>query len=226
MRDLYVKQLRLGPMDNFVYLIGAPESPEVAVVDPAWDVGAILRAAEADGKTITHALLTHGHHDHINGVEELLNRTKARVVVQRDELDFFETLRPFASEALPVRGGDVVEVGPLQVKCIHTPGHTPGSQSFHVGDALISGDTLFIHGCGRCDLRGGDAATLYDTLEHTLTRLPDRTLLYPGHDYADRPVAPLREVKQENPYLQVHDPQQFIALRAGPRPKPLPRRDH
>lgn len=227
MTDLYLKQLQLGPMENFVYLLGDAGAKEVAVVDPAWDVDAILRAAEADGKVVTHALVTHSHFDHVNGVEELLNRTKAKVVAQREEIDFSETLRGFGSELLPVRGGDVVKVGPLEVKCIHTPGHTPGSQTFYVGDALVTGDTLFIHGCGRCDLQGGDPAQMFDTLENTLSRLPDRTLLYPGHDYADRPVAPLSEVKEENPYLQVHDLQEFIALRMGPRrPAPiLKRRD-
>lgn len=217
MPELYLKQLKLGPMENFVYLLGAKDSSEVAVIDPAWEPEQILAAAEADGKVITHLLVTHSHGDHVNAIAPLLEKTKAKVVAHREEVEFSEVLRGFKSELSPVRGCDVVNVGPLAVQCLHTPGHTPGSQCFHVDGALVSGDTLFINACGRCDLRGGDPEAMFRTLDTTLSRLPAETVLFPGHDYADVPTAPLSQVRASNPYLQVHDLSAFIALRMKPR---------
>ncbi len=93
-----------------------------------------------------------------------------------------------ASDLVPVEGGDTIAVGNVPVSFVHTPGHTPGSQCFLVAGNLISGDTLFIGSCGRTDLPGSDPADLYRSLNDTLRNLPDDTVLYPGHNYADRPT--------------------------------------
>jgi glyoxylase-like metal-dependent hydrolase (beta-lactamase superfamily II) len=111
----------------------------------------------------------------------------------------------------------VVKVGPLEVKLLHTPGHTPGSQCVLCGDALVSGDTLFINACGRCDLKGGNPEDMYRSITGVLMRLPDTTRLFPGHDYADVPVAELGAVKQSNPYFQFHDLPSFVEFRMRPR---------
>jgi glyoxylase-like metal-dependent hydrolase (beta-lactamase superfamily II) len=213
MPELYLKQLLLGPMENFVYLIGAAGAKEVAVIDAAWEPRQILEAAERDGKVVTHLLVTHSHFDHVNGLEQMLEHTQARVVANRDEVDFSDPLRAFGKDLLAVQAGEVVQVGPLGVRCLHTPGHTPGSQCFHVEDSLLSGDTLFIRACGRCDLPGGDPEKMFDSLVQVLSRLPDRTTLYPGHDYADRPISTIGDEKRDNPYLQAHDLKGFLALR-------------
>ncbi len=215
--SLYLRQLELGPMQNFVYLVGARDSSEVAVVDPAWEVPHIVEAAARDGKTITHVLVTHGHYDHVNGIEELLEKCKARVVVQQAELDFNEYLRGFGSDLLAVKAGHRVTVGKSEIACVHTPGHTPGSQCFHVSGSLVSGDTLFIGACGRCDFDGGDAEQMYRSLTGTLMAMDPGTVLYPGHNYADRPTSTLADEKQSNPYLQFHDLQSFVRYRMRPR---------
>jgi glyoxylase-like metal-dependent hydrolase (beta-lactamase superfamily II) len=213
--DLYLRQLKLGPMDNFVYLVGARDAKEVAVIDPAWDVAAIEQAAREDGKTIVCAAVSHCHKDHINGVPELLSRHDVPVYAQKEELAFSEDLRAMNVSAL--EPGDTFSVGPLRLKALHTPGHTPGSQCFHVDDALVSGDTLFINGCGRCDLRGGNPEDMYRTISQVLAKLPDGTKLLPGHDYADVPVDSLANVKAKNPYFQLHDLASFVAFRMRPR---------
>lgn len=214
----YLRQLKLGPMDNFVYLLGARGSPEVAVIDPAWDLPAIERAAQEDGKRLTAAIVSHCHRDHINALPELLARHDVPVYAQKEEADFSEDLRKSAGDALRATApGEVVRVGPLEVKLLHTPGHTPGSQCVLCGDALVSGDTLFINACGRCDLKGGNPEDMYRSLTGVLMRLPDATRLFPGHDYADVPVAEMGAVKGANPYFQFHDLESFVAYRMRPR---------
>src|ERR1700722_10907376 len=156
MASLYVRQLRLGPMDNFVYLVGPPDGATCAVIDAAWDVDAVIAAAAKDGRTVTHALVTHCHDDHINGLSPLLAKQGVRVVAQGAEVAFSPELAALKSDLQVVGAGDHVDVGGLSIRCLLTPGHTPGSQCFQVGDALVTGDTLFIGACGRCDLDGGD----------------------------------------------------------------------
>jgi glyoxylase-like metal-dependent hydrolase (beta-lactamase superfamily II) len=212
----YLKQLQLGPMDNFVYLVGDDGGDTCAVVDPAWDVDAIVAAAAADGRRLTHALVTHHHGDHTNGLIPLLERQAIRVVVQRAELDAAAHLARLSDAILPVTGGDVLELGKLKVTCIHTPGHTPGSQCFQFGDALATGDTLFIGACGRCDLPGGDVEAMFDSLSR-LRALSPRTQILPGHDYGETPTDTLESQLLVNPYLHLARRDAFIALRTRPR---------
>jgi glyoxylase-like metal-dependent hydrolase (beta-lactamase superfamily II) len=214
---LYLRQLLVGPMENFVYLLGSTDAKEVAVVDPAWDVEAIERAASQDGKTISCAILSHCHFDHINGIPDLLSRHDVPVYAQKAEIDFSPQLRDLASSIKRLAPGDEIPVGPLKIKALHTPGHTPGSQCFYCGGSLVSGDTLFIKACGRCDLPGGDPEAMHRSLTQVLAKLPDETKLFPGHDYADVPVSTIADEKKENPYLQFSDLSSFLSYRMRPR---------
>jgi len=215
---LYFKQFELGPMQNYVYLIGSGETRKVAVVDAAWQIDTILRVAAEDDVEITHALVTHTHPDHvggrfsgidIEGVTELLNKCKAKVVVHKSEAEFLKGLSP--SDLIKTESGDKIDVGGMEIQLLHTPGHTPGSQCFLVDDRIVSGDTLFIGACGRVDLPGGSPEDLYYSLTQKLMALPDDTILFPGHNYSDRPASTLGEEKQSNPYFQFHSLKQFLA---------------
>lgn len=214
---LYVRQLALGPMKNFVYLVGASGSREVAVVDPAWDVAAVEAAAAQDGKRLSAVFLTHHHFDHLNGVPELLTRHDVPVYVQRAERDFAEAVQKLGSSVHPVGPGARVQVGPLEITCVHTPGHTPGSQCLFCSGALVSGDTVFVNACGRCDLGGGDAAQMHDSLHRVLGALPGETVLYPGHDYGDVTVSSLERERAKNPYFLLTELPAFLAHRNRPR---------
>jgi glyoxylase-like metal-dependent hydrolase (beta-lactamase superfamily II) len=194
-------------MQNFVYLLGCPATHECAVIDPAWDMDAVLRAAQADDYRITHAIITHTHPDHVNGLGALLEAGGCRIHVQRAEAEFLRGLG-LGSDLVPMDAGDTIRVGTLPVKLLHTPGHTPGSQCFLVDDKLISGDTLFVGSCGRCDLPGGDAEEMYRSLTERLMALPDATLLYPGHNYGPRPTSSLGDERRTNPFMQ------FTSLKA------------
>ncbi|HYY16911.1 MAG TPA: MBL fold metallo-hydrolase, partial [Gammaproteobacteria bacterium] len=151
--SIYLKQVELGPMANYVYFIGDPKTRQVAVVDPAWDVDRIVEMAQEQDLTIAKILITHSHFDHINGVEGLLDRTKAKVYINKAEAEFMKAVWP---DLVKVGSGDTTNVGDVQITFLHTPGHTPGSQCFLVQNNLISGDTLFIGACGRCDLPGSN----------------------------------------------------------------------
>ncbi|MBM4253426.1 MAG: MBL fold metallo-hydrolase [Deltaproteobacteria bacterium] len=210
--DLYLKQLLVGPMANFAYLVGSRSKRECMVVDPAWDIEAITKAAEADGMTITGALVTHYHPDHcgghiwghdIQGIAELMATKHVPVYVQAEEAEGIVKVTGVSRNDLKIcRSGDKIDIGGVAIKVIHTPGHTPGSQCFLCEDRLISGDTLFISGCGRVDLPGGNADQLYDSLSNKLAKLPADTILLPGHNYDPEPSATMADVKARNPYLQ------------------------
>jgi len=210
----YLRQLQLGPMENFVYLVGADDSPATAVIDPAWDVDAVLEAARADGRTLTDALVSHHHYDHCNGLVPLLERVPVRVWAHARDAEHLP--REVRSEVKPLSGGDAVEVGSLSIRALHTPGHTPGSTCFQLADALFAGDTLFVNACGRCDLPGGDVAQMFDSLSR-LSRIGDEVRLYPGHDYGDVPVSTIGRERGQNPYFQLLGSlEEFVRQRTRP----------
>ncbi len=210
--SVYLKQLELGPMANYVYFIGDPTTREVAVVDPAWEVDRILALAAEHDLTITKILITHSHFDHINGVEGLLHRIKAKVFIHKTEAEFMQAVWP---ELVKVDSGDTTRVGAVEITFLHTPGHTPGSQCFLAQNHLISGDTLFIGACGRCDLPGSNPEDMYDSLTQKLAKLDDRTLVFPGHNYAARPYSTIADEKRFNPYLQFQSLQDFLRRGMG-----------
>jgi hydroxyacylglutathione hydrolase len=212
---LYVRQLKLGPMENFVYLVGADGARETAIVDPAWDVAAGLRAAEEEGRTITHALISHHHFDHVNGLPQVLAQGGIRVFAHRADVP---KLAPeLQREVTPLDAGDAVEVGPLRIAAMHTPGHTPGSTCWHAGEGLFAGDTVFVNACGRCDLAGGDPEQMFQSLKR-VSQLPDEVRLFPGHDYGDVPVSSVARERERNPYFQkLSSLTDFVAYRMRPR---------
>lgn len=215
---LYFKQIEVGPMQNYVYLIGSTETRKAAVVDAAWEIDSILRIAQQDDMEITHALVTHTHPDHvgggfagmeIDGATELLEKCKAKVVVHKAEAEFIKGLSP--SDMIKSDNGDKIDVGGVEIELMHTPGHTPGSQCFLVDGRVVSGDTMFIDACGRVDFPGGNPEQMYYSLTQKLAALPDGTVLFPGHNYAAKPYATIGEQKQTNPYLRFASLKQFLA---------------
>jgi glyoxylase-like metal-dependent hydrolase (beta-lactamase superfamily II) len=215
--NLYFKQIEMGPMQNFVYLIGSAETRKVAVVDAAWEIDKIFRLAAEDDLVITHAFVTHTHPDHvggrfagveIEGVTELLSKCKAKVVVHKAEAEFLKALS--SSDLIKAESGDKIDVGGVEIRLLHTPGHTPGSQCFLVENRIVSGDTLFIGSCGRVDLPGSNPEQMYYSLTQKLKALPDDTILFPGHNYSDTPTSTMGKQKQSNPYFQFHSLKQFL----------------
>jgi len=210
--DIYLKQMEIGPMQNFQYFIGCAKTRQVAVVDPAWDIDRLVSEAESDELQILMILLTHGHPDHMEGAAGLSKRFDIPAYISQDEAPFY---MPHLQRLHHLSNGEKISIGKITVECIATPGHTPGGMCFRAGDVLITGDTLFIDGCGRCDLPGGDPQQMYDTLYHVIKKLPDSLIVYPGHSYGPSSSATLGRQKQTNPYLTCAGKKDFLEHRMG-----------
>ena len=239
---LYFRQLLAGrdfarsdpiarQMVNFAYLIGDRETGEALAVDPAYAPGDLVDLLAADGMRLTGVLATHYNPDHVGGdmmgfsivgLPALLELVDVPVHVQADEARLVTAVTG-VTDALVAHGhGDVVSVGAVDIELIHTPGHTPGSQCFlvdgclpggrGVSPLLIAGDTLFLEGCGRTDLPGGDPEALYDSLTQRLAKVSDDTVLYPGHLYAADPSATMGETRARNYVFRPRNAAEWMAM--------------
>ena len=233
---LYFKQLLSGrdfgnsdnlakQMVNFVYLIGDRETGESVIVDPAYDIDALLGVLEEDGMRCSGVLATHYHPDHVGGsmmgydivgVKELLEQVSVPIHAQKEEAEFITKVTGLESkDVMEHSSGDIVNVGEIKIELIHTPGHTPGSQCFLVENRLVAGDTLFLEGCGRTDLPGGDPAALYDSLHNRLSKVPDEATLFPGHLYSPEPSAQMGHTRQQNYVFLPRTEEQWLTMFAG-----------
>ncbi len=221
-RDFATDDLIAQQMVNFAYLIGDNETKEAVIVDPAYDVAGLISILEADGMTLTGVLGTHYHADHIggnmmgyriNGITDLVERVDVPVHVQAPETEFVTKTTGLSTDQLVGhQSGDRVRVGQVEIELIHTPGHTPGSQCFLVEDHLVSGDTLFLDGCGRTDLPGGDAEELYHSLTTRLAKVPDDAVLFPGHLYSPQPSRSMGETRSLNVVYKPKSVEQWLMM--------------
>lgn len=219
-----IVQVEVGLLQNFNELIADPASGECAVVDPAYEPDRLLRLAAERSLRLTTVLVTHTHHDHIDAVEAICAATAAVVRVGAREADNVHRAAPSA-RVVPVADGEEVPIGGLRLRAISTPGHTVDGMSYYTGEAVITGDTLFVGGVGRTDFPGGDPGTLFRSLQKILA-LPEETRVYPGHDYGATPTSTVAWERDTNPYLRCRTAEEFIALRTGrnpPRPTRGPR---
>ncbi len=210
-------------MVNFAYAVGDRATGEALLVDPAYSPRELVDIVEGDGLRVTGVMATHYHADHVGGslgrefdipgIVELLQTTDVPVHVQAPEVQWVRERTGVGADSLVAHGsGDVVSVGEFGVTLIHTPGHTPGSQCLLVNGCLISGDTLFLDGCGRTDLPGSDPEEMFRTLTQRLADVPDDTVLYPGHLYSAEPSAPMAEVRRHNRALVPATAEQWLAM--------------
>ena len=227
---LYFRQLLSGrdfakgdpvaeQMVNFVYLIGDRQTKECMVVDPAYAIADILEIVDQDEMKLTGVLATHYHPDHvggsmmgmkIQGVADLLEKCQIPIHINKHETKWVaRTTGLNENDLVQHEGGDKVSVGDVSITFVHTPGHTPGSQCFLVEQRLVAGDTLFLDGCGRTDLPGGNPGDLYTSLQ-TLASLPAATIVCPGHQYSALPTANLGDVVSTNHVFRPSSQQQWL----------------
>lgn len=199
---LVVHQMKLGPMDNFVYIIGNRHRGICAVIDPAWNVPAILANSIMLGLRITKILFTHNHNDHSNGLSELIKS----LYMAETEICMLEEEAVFTGfnhkHFVPLLDQEIIQLGNgLDIKTFHTPGHTPGAACYHINGHLFTGDTLFVNDCGRTDLKGSSPEAMKQSLQKILATFPGSTIIYPGHDYGPTKTATLSQQKKTNPCL-------------------------
>ncbi|MCP8306355.1 MAG: MBL fold metallo-hydrolase [archaeon] len=193
-------QMLIGFMANFTYLIGDEKSRLSVVVDPAGDVERILKEAEKHNLKIKYIINTHAHFDHTNGNKELASRTGARIIMHEKSRD---------EKEISVGDGSIIEVGDLKIKVIHTPGHAPESVCLLLDKKLLTGDTLFVGGCGRADFLESDPKELYRSLQK-LMKLDEDIQVYPGHDYGEKPSSTIGYEKENNYALNFRTEEEFV----------------
>jgi glyoxylase-like metal-dependent hydrolase (beta-lactamase superfamily II) len=225
-RDFAVGDALATSMRNFTYALGDRETGEAVLVDPAYRPSELVDLVAADGMTLIGVIATHYHPDHVGGtlmgeqhvagVAELLTLVAVPVHVQAEEAEWLTKSAGVAPDALSLHhDGDQLDVGSSALTLLHTPGHTPGSQCVLVDGRLLSGDTLFIDGCGRTDFPGGDATEMYKSLSERLGHVNDETVLFPGHLYAPESSMAMGEVRARNFVLAPKSREEWLAMFAS-----------
>jgi glyoxylase-like metal-dependent hydrolase (beta-lactamase superfamily II) len=198
---MFVKMFTVGMLATNCFLVGDKDSGEAVVIDPGFDreseAQAIFDEVDRNGFQIKYIINTHGHPDHNGGNRVLKDRSRALILVH--EADASILSGPPADRKL--RDGDLIEVGNVKLRVIHTPGHSPGSMALVAADHVFSGDTLFAGSIGRYDLPGGSVEELVNSLKTKLLTLPDYVKVCPGHG----PVTSIGEERRSNPFLQNFD---------------------
>jgi hydroxyacylglutathione hydrolase len=220
-RDFAVGDPVATQMVNFSYLIGDAGRREAVLVDPAYAPADLLSVLAADDITLTGVLVTHHHPDHVggdlmgyqlSGLADLLAKAPVPVHVNRHEAEWVRrTTGVSATDLTEHDHDDVVQVGDVPIRLLHTPGHTPGSQCFLVDGKLVAGDTLFLQGCGRTDFPGGDPDAMYHSLR-ALAELTGDPVVHPGHQYSPEAKAPLSEVRRTNMVFRPNSLEQFRSM--------------
>ena len=188
---MIIKQLEVGYMDNFCYIVGCEKTRKALVVDPGSDVERILSAAEKEGLAIVKIVNTHGHGDHTAGNAKLKSLTGAKIIIHERDADRY----PEAD--IQLSNEETLQLGEITFEIIHTPGHTPGGICLHAQGNLFTGDTLFVGDSGRTDLAGGHRPTLGKSIRR-LMKLPHDTIIWPGHNYGPTPSSTIHWEKRNN----------------------------
>jgi len=208
---MIVRQIKVGKMAVFCYLIGDKDSKTCALVDPASETKKILMQAKAEGYRVTHVINTHGHSDHTSGNADIIRSTHASLLIHTaDSVRLTKILHKAFSRILGGKGsppadrllnqGDRVTIGKTELQVIHTPGHTPGSICLYATGHVFTGDTLFVGAVGRTDLPGGSHQQLVHSVREKIYSLPDNTIIWPGHDYGVSSNSTVLQEKTTNPY--------------------------
>jgi hydroxyacylglutathione hydrolase len=199
---MYFKQV-IQRGDNFSYIIADDATKEAAIVDPSFNADAIIRILRDQNLNVKYIINTHHHSDHTASNEDFRSNFGAKVVAHK---------LANVNKDISVVDGEVIRVGEIVIKVIHTPGHTPDSICLLVDDKLLTGDTLFVGECGRTDLPSGSAEDMYHSLFGKLMKLDDNITVYPGHDYGPKPYSTIGIERRTNYTLRKRTVDEFIAF--------------
>ncbi|MBI2208233.1 MBL fold metallo-hydrolase [Candidatus Woesearchaeota archaeon] len=205
------EQIAVGHMQNFAYVIGDKKTKEAAVVDPAWENGKILNITKKYNLKINKILITHTDFDHIDGVKGMAKITNAAVYVHKNGEKDIKNLG--VNKIKTIDEGDEIDIGKIKLTVLYTPGHKPSCVCFLIGtNKMLTGDTLFVEGCGRIDMLGGDIKKQYESLQR-LKQMDENIEIYPGHDYGSMPSSTIKHEKENNPFLRCRSFEEFSTMR-------------
>ena len=205
-----IKAFDVGPMQNLVYVISDKKTNFAAIVDPAWDLKEVYLYIDKNNLELKNILLTHSHNDHVNAIDQILLKFDLSIHLNHKEKIFWN--KSYDNFKINY-GGDIIKLGSTEIKSIYTPGHTPGSTCYQIGNNLIAGDTLFVFGCGRCDLHGGNPEEMFMTLKNLKSSLDEKTIILPGHDYSVKRSSTMNEQKLGNPFFHFDSLDKFVEYR-------------
>ena len=194
-------------MANFTYILADEDKSEAAVIDPSWDLEKIFAVLKNNGWKVKYIINTHTHFDHILGNLEVAAFTGAKIVQHKNSTQ---------PNNIPVEDGQIITIGKIMIRIIHTPGHSKDSMSLVVNKKLVlTGDTLFIGNCGRVDLPGSDASEMYDSLFEKISNLDESLIVYPGHNYGPTQTSTIGQEKKTNYVLKTRSREDFLRFMAS-----------
>ena len=210
---MVVKQYEVGNFAVFCYLIGDEETQEGLFIDPADDAKKLLSEAKSQGiNKINYIVNTHSHVDHIMGNAEMVKKTGAKIIIHQEDASALvrtstDLLEMFGAAASPpadiqVKDGEIIQVGNVILKVLHTPGHSPGGMSLHLDGMVFTGDTLFVGSVGRTDFPGSSWDVLENSIRKKLYVLPGETVVFPGHNYGSTPTSTIQYERRHNPFVK------------------------
>ncbi len=205
---MLLHKFEVGVFATNCYIVGCDKTKEVAVIDPGGGCGNIMSAIEKHNLSVKYIINTHGHLDHTFENKKIKDTTGAKIIIHKDDAKMLHDPKsnfsylmglvfksPPADETL--EDGDIITIGRMKLKVLHTPGHTKGGISLQVDEVIFSGDTLFADGVGRTDLPGGSHEELLLSIKNKILIYPDETIVYPGHG----PYTTVGEERKGNPFL-------------------------
>lgn len=202
-----ILQIPVGQMANFTYIIADDESGDAAIIDPSWDLDDVFHELKKNGWRAKYVINTHTHFDHVLGNDQVAAVTGAKIVQHNSSQ---------LEKHIAVSDGDMIEIGNVTLRVLHTPGHSKDSMCLILdGQLVFTGDTLFVGNCGRTDLPGSDPAEMYHSLFDRLAKLNDDLVVYPGHNYGSTLTSTIGREKNTNYVLRPRSKQEFLKLMAG-----------
>ncbi len=199
---------KIGILENSIHFIFDKNTKECVIIDPAWESELFLNIISQYKSKLTQIWLTHWHHDHTNAVDELVEKTGAKVFIGKDEC-----LLNIDSQVSYLTDKDIINIGNTTAQVLFTPGHTNGGVSYLLNNRFIAGDTLFIYGAGHCQLPMANAGDFYNTMQRIKKKIPNNFYLHCGHDYGSKITTTMYEQKIGNPFLLIDNKDDFILYR-------------
>ena len=201
-----VMQFPVGQMANFTYILADEETGKALVIDPSWDLEKIFYTIKKNSWKLEYIINTHSHFDHVLGNAQVAAATGAKIIQHK--------ISPLEKQ-IPVDDGETIKLGKIQIRVLHTPGHSKDSICLVAnGELVFTGDTLFVGNCGRTDLPGSDPAEMYHSLLDKVATLDESLIVYPGHDYGPTPTSTIDAQKKTNYVLQPRSKKDFLAFMA------------